>query len=393
MYNQNVAMKVERREKIANSFELGPFRPPSEAYSLLIRATRNCPWNRCRFCGMYKGQKFQLRPVEDIKQDIETMKSVRDSIIELSWRSGYGGRTKDVAAMVLNKPPNQAFYNIALWLYDGGQNAFLQDANSLIMRTNELTEILRFLRETFPDINRITSYGRSKTAAKKTLEELVEIGEAGLSRLHIGLESGSDRVLQFVDKGVTAAEHITGGRKVVESGISLSEYVLLGLGGKEMWQEHAIETARVLNEISPNFIRIRTLSLSERSPMYQDVVNGNFTRITDEEMIEEEKLLIEHLECNSYYVSDHIANLLQEVEGRLPEDKEKMLAAIDRFQSLPPEERTNFRIGRRARIYMYLNELNDSHKHNVVEQIVDRLSKGSHDIDEEVVHKMREGFI
>ena len=384
----------EEEKIVANSFELGPIRPPSEAFSLLIRATRNCPWNRCRFCSVYKEKKFELRPVADIKQDIETMKGVKDKITELAWRSGYGGRAGDVATMILNQPPNQAFYNIALWLYDGGQYAFLQDANSLIMRTNELTEVLRFLKETFPEINRVTSYGRSKTAAKKTLEELVEIHEAGLTRLHIGLESGSDQVLKYTDKGVTAAEHITGGRKVVESGISLSEYVLLGLGGREMWREHAIETARVLNEISPDFIRIRTLHVNDRLPMYADIESGDFTLMTDEEMIEEEKLLIENLdECESNYVSDHIANLLQEIEGRLPEDKEKMLAVIDRFQALSPEERANFRVGRRARIYTYLDELNDSRKHQVVEQIIDRLSQGTQEIDEEVVYKLREGSI
>jgi len=378
---------------MADSFELGPFRPPSEAYSLLIRASRNCPWNRCRFCGMYKGKKFELRPVEEIKQDIEVMKNIRDSIAELAWKSGYGGRLREVAAMVLNKPSSHDFYNIALWMYGGGEYAFLQDANSLIMRTNELTEVLRFLRETFPGINRVTSYGRSKTAAKKTLEELVEIHEAGLNRLHVGLESGYDRLLKYVDKGVTAAEHILGGRKVVESGISLSEYVLLGLGGKEMWREHAVETARVLNEISPDFIRIRTLSVNEGLPMYQDVENGGFVRMTDEEIIEEEKLLIEHLYCNSNYVSDHIANLLQEIEGRLPADRERMLAVIDRFQALPAEERTNFRIGRRAGIYTYLDELHDSRKHMAVEQIIDRLSQGNHQVDEKAVYKMMEGFI
>jgi len=196
-----------------------------------------------------------------------------------------------------------------------------------------------------------------------------------------------------MDKGVTAAEHITGGRKVVESGISLSEYVLLGLGGREMWREHAIETARVLNEISPDFIRIRTLNVSPGLLMHADVESGDFTRTTDEEMIEEERLLIEHLECHSNYVSDHIANLLQEIEGKLPEDKEKMLAVIDRFQALSPEERTNFRIGRRARIYTYLDELNDSRKHQAVEQIIDRLNQGSHEIDEEAVYNLMEGFI
>jgi len=377
---------------VADTFELGPFRPPSEAFSLLLRTTRNCPWNRCRFCGMYKGQKFELRSVEEIERDIEAVKRIYDRILAFAWRSGYGGRLQDAARAVLAKPPDQYHYNVALWLYGGGQNVFLQDANSLIMRTHELTEVLRFLKETLPQVTRITSYGRSKTAAKKTLEELTEIGEAGLSRLHIGLESGSDTVLKLMDKGVTAADHIAGGRNVVESGISLSEYVLLGLGGRGLWREHAVETGRVLSEINPGFIRIRTLSVSPMLPMYAGVEDGSYVIENDEEMVEELKLLIESLDCDSNFVSDHINNLLQEVEGKLPGDKQKMLATIERFQALPAAERLNFRIGRRARIYTQLDELNDTRKHGVVEQIIQKLTEGDHDGDEYAVDRLLEGY-
>jgi len=239
-------------KQLPHSFELGPIRPPSEAYSLLIRVTRNCPWNRCKFCHTYKGEKFQLRSVEEVKQDIKAAKVIQDEIKELSWKFGYGGRVKEVASMILNNPQNQAYYNVALWLYASGESAFLQDANSLIMRTNELAEVIRFLKQTLPSINRVTSYARSKTAAKKKLEELIELHEAGLSRLHIGLESGYDPLLQYMDKGVTATEHIEGGRKVIASGISLCEYAVLGLGGRRMWREHATQTARVLSELPPS---------------------------------------------------------------------------------------------------------------------------------------------
>ena len=295
--------------------------------------------------------------------------------------------------MVLNNPPNEAVYNIALWLYAGGESVFLQDANSLIMRTNELAEVIRFLREIFPDIKRITSYGRSKTAAKKKLDELIELGEAGLSRLHIGLESGYDPLLQYMDKGVTAAEQIKGGRNIVESGISLSEYVILGLGGKGMWREHATQTARVLNEIDPDFIRVRTLTINNGMPLHDEVENGNFIRATDEEILEEERLLIEHLECHSNYVSDHISNLLQEIEGKLPQDKRKMLASIDRFQALPSEERTNFRIGRRFGIYNHLDDLFDLPRRQAVEKVLHRLSQGSNQVDDKTIYTLMEGFI
>jgi biotin synthase-like enzyme len=377
----------------ADSFELGPIRPPSEAYSLLIRVTRNCPWNRCKFCPTYKGKKFELRSVEEIKQDILTVKAIQDKLKEISWKSGYGGRVEEAAQAILNNPPNEAFFNVALWLYYGGASAFLQDANSLIMRTNELVEVISFLKQTLPTITRVTSYGRSKTAAKKRLEELIELREAGLSRLHIGLESGYDPVLEYMDKGVTAAEHIKGGKNIVESGISLSEYVVLGLGGKGMWQEHATQTAKVLNQIDPDFIRVRTLTIKPGMPLYDEVKNGNFIRETDEEIIEEEKIFIENLDCQSNFVSDHITNLLQETEGKLPEDKEKMLAIIARFQSLSPEEKQNFKLGRRLGIYERLDELDNSLKHNTVEQAIQKLSHNGNQVDEETIYSLMERFI
>lgn len=377
---------------MAHSFEVGPFRPPSEAYSLLIRVTMNCPWNRCKFCSLYKGQRFQLRPVAEIKQDILAIKAIQDRIKEISWKSGYGNNLRDVVAMVLSNQLDQAAHNVALWMYAGGENVFLQDANTLIMKTDELVEVIRFLKETLPSIKRITSYGRSKTAAKKKLEELVSLHEAGLSRLHIGLESGYDPLLQFMDKGVTAAEHVTGGRKVVESGISLCEYVLLGLGGREMWREHALETAKVLNEIDPDFIRVRTLAIKKEMPLYDEVENGNFTRAKDEEIIEEEKLLIEHLDCHSNYVSDHITNLLPEIEGKLPQDKGKMLATIDRFQGLPPEERANFILGRRMGIYQKLDDLDSLSKHQLVEQAMCKLKQGDNGVNK-TIYTLMENFI
>jgi len=376
-----------------DSFELGPIRPPSEAYSLLIRVTKNCPWNRCQFCHIYKGKKFELRSVEEIKQDISTAKAIQDRLKETSWKAGYGGRVEEVATAILNNPPNEAHFNVALWLYYGGTSAFLQDANTLIMRTPELVEVIKFLKQTLPSITQVTSYGRSKTAAKKKLEELIELRQAGLSRLHIGLESGYDPLLQYMDKGVTAADHIKGGRKVVKSGISLCEYVLLGLGGKRMWREHALETAKVLSQIDPDFIRVRTLTIKQGMPLYDEIKNGNFIRATDEEIVEEEKLLIEHLDCHAHFVSDHITNLLQEIEGKLPEDKEKMLAAIARFQSLSPEERHNFRVGRRVGIYNQLEDLDNSRKHSLVEHAIQKLGNDGNQADDETIYSLMERFI
>jgi biotin synthase-like enzyme len=376
-----------------DSFQLGPIRPPSEAYSLLIRATKNCSWNRCKFCHIYKGQRFELRPVEEIKKDILAAEAIQNGLKALAWKSGFGGSLEAVAAAVLQNPPNEAYFNVAMWLYHGGTSAFLQDANTLIMRTPDLAEIIKFLKETLPSITQVTSYARSKTAAKKKLEELKALHEAGLSRLHIGLESGYDPLLEYMDKGVTAADHIKGGKNVVASGISLCEYVVLGLGGKKMWREHAVETARVLNQIDPAFIRVRTLTVKEGMPLYQEVQNGSFVRSSDEEIVEEEKLLIENLDCNSYFVSDHITNLLQEIEGKLPDDKDKMLAAIARFQSLSPEERHNFRVGRRVGIYSQLADMADEQKHKLAEHAIAKLSDDGKKVSDETIYFLMERFI
>jgi hypothetical protein len=380
---------MEKQPVNSASYELGPYRPPSEAYSLLLRLTRNCPWNRCRFCEMYKGQKFELRTVEDIKRDILTVEQIRDEIAELA-KTEYGNDLRKAAAVVLGDPPDYVRQNVALWLYKGGQNVFLQDANSLVMPTADLVAVLNFLKEHLPSVNRITSYCRAKTAALKKPEELKAIHAAGLTRLHIGLESGSDTILKMIDKGVTSAEEIEGGRKVVAAGISLSEYYLLGIGGKALWREQAVESARVLNAINPDFIRVRTLSVNERLLMWQDVQNGAFIRTTDEEMMEELKLFIQNLDCRATFISDHVGNLLQELEGKLPEDKSKLLSIIARFQALSPQERQVYRIGRRTGYYHGLDDLADPGQRRVIEQMIEKFSNGSGQVDEQIVYKMRE---
>jgi len=249
-------------------YELGPIRPPSEAHSLLIRVTRNCPWNRCTFCSTYKGTRFELRSVDEVKRDIVAAKAVAERIRVIGEDTGS---LADAASMAYRAAPDDCTRNTALWLYAGGTSAFLQDADSLIGRTPQLVEIISFLKETFPSLNRITSYCRSKTAARKSSEELLSLRDAGLSRAHVGLESGCDEVLAYMDKGVTAKDHVVGGKKIVESGISLSEYVMPGLGGRRWRSRHAADTASVLNEINPDFIRLRSISVRAGMPLYGQV--------------------------------------------------------------------------------------------------------------------------
>ncbi|MBL7061767.1 MAG: radical SAM protein [Dehalococcoidia bacterium] len=382
-------------DKLADySFELGPIRPPSEAYSLLIRVTRNCPWNRCQFCPVYKGQKFELRPAEDVIRDIETAKAIADEIKELARRMGDGGRLRDVAAAIYNGyQHNASIRNVALWLWAGGKSAFLQDANTLIMRTPDLVRVISFLKQSFPELNRITSYARSKTAAKKSLEELKELKDAGLSRLHIGMESGSNLVLSYMEKGVTAEEHIAGGKKVKGAGISLCEYVMPGLGGRKMSSDHVIGTAAVLNETDPDYIRLRTLYVRQDMPLWSKLEAGDFELQTEDEVVEEIGKLIEKLEATSELKSDHILNLLPEVEGKFPEAKPACLATINRYLALPPEERLNFRLGRRTGYYEKLDDLYDANRHQKVDEAIKHITSETTDSVDETIYRIKSGFM
>jgi len=379
------------------SYEQGPIRPPSEAKSLLIRVTRNCPWNKCAFCHTYRGTKFQMRKVEDVKKDITTAREIADKIRELSWKMGQGG---EISEYVVNHIYHEggsfddSYRSVAAWLYFGGTSVFLQDANTIIMKTADLIEVISFIKEQFPTVNRITSYCRSKTACRKSVEEFKQLKEAGLSRIHIGLESGYDPVLKFIDKGVTAEEHVKGGRNIVESGISLSEYVIPGLGGEKWSMEHAKETAKVLNRINPDYIRLRSLQVRRNTELYKMREEGKFKKLSDEDVVKEIRLCIENLDgIQSRIVSDHILNLLEELEGKLPEDKEKLLGIIDRYFALPEDDRIIYRIGRRRGIYRRLDDLSDMRVYQTLKTIVDEYKKEGVGALDRDLYKIMHSFI
>ncbi len=344
-------------------FEIGPIRPPSEAYSLLVRFTRNCPWNKCEFCHLYKGRKFEKRSLAEIKRDIDTIKAISDEIVALSWKEGHDGKISERFAerIFSGQAFNECFRSVAVWLYFGAKHVFIQDANSLVMKSDELIEALRYLKESFPTIDRITSYARSQTLAQLwSVEELKRLNAAGLTRLHLGMETGFDFLLKYMRKGVTKEQHIAAGRMVKEAGIELSEYVVCGLGGRTWWREHALETADALNKINPDFIRFRTLKVVKGMLLYKKIESGDFLLPFDEEILKEIRLLIEHLDgITSCIKSDHILNLLEEIDGKLPEDKQKILNLIDRYFALADEDRLVYRMGRRAGIYRSLNDLSD----------------------------------
>jgi radical SAM superfamily enzyme YgiQ (UPF0313 family) len=378
-------------------FEQGPIRPPSEATSLLIRLNRNCPWNKCTFCPVYKGTRFSLRDTDDIIGDIDVMAQMADAVRALSWKMGLGGDVnRQVAERVFSGAlgPGEQIKYIAFWLYHGGTSAFLQDANSLVMKPAEVIRVLEHLKRTFPHIERVTTYARAATVAKLSPDELSDMRSAGLTRVHIGLESGSDEVLSLVRKGATQKQQIDGGRKVVEAGLELSEYIMPGLGGKRLTTEHARETAHALSAINPHFIRIRSFHAHRIMPIYEDVLSGDFELLTDDETVGEIRRIIEGLDgIESAVVSDHILNLLEEVEGRLPDESEAMLSVIDRYQGMDDDDRLLFRIGRRAGFLRSLDDLERVENRERALRIKRRLSESAEEDLDDAVRGLMNGYI
>jgi len=338
-------MTMDVEEQPTDHFETGPIRPPSEAGSYLLRLTRNCPWNRCEFCRTYKRHEFSLRSVEEIEADIEAMARIRDRLRD----AGFTARPREAVARGLVRTNEE--YVVANVLAHGGRTAFLQDADSLVMKPDRVRRVLAFFRERFPEVERITTYARSRTVARLSVEDLRSYGAQGLTRIHVGMESGHDPLLDLIAKGATAEIHIRAGSKVREAGLELSEYVMPGLGGREMSRGHALDTARVLNAVDPHFIRFRTLCLGPKLPLWQHFhgPEARLTRQTDAEVVAEIRLFLSALDgIGSRVVSDHILNLLGDLEGQLPGDRERLLARCDAFLALDAGEQRLFQAGRRA---------------------------------------------
>ncbi len=274
------------------------YRPPSEAGSLLIQATIGCPHNKCTFCNMYKDVKFRIRPVNDIKEDL------------LAARNYYG---------------------------EFIESLFFPDGNTIVMRTNQLVEIFEYAGELFPHLSRITVYGSSRFVNKKSPDDLQRLYQAGLRRVHTGMESGDDITLARICKGTTSQEIIAAGNKLKEAGIQVSEYYLTGIGGLARTREHAVNSAKTLNQFSPDFIRIRTLVPYPDAPLYEDYSNGSFQLLTAHQALQEIRLLIDNLECkNSVLLSDHMANYAN-VNGLIPRDKAVMIKELDELLAYPAD--------------------------------------------------------
>ena len=281
-------------------YDFPPYRPPNEAASALIRITKGCPWNKCMFCFMYKSIPFKMKSLNEALKDIQRARQI----------------------------------------YRDKEAIFLGDSDNLVHQ--DLPAIVASIRETFPEAKRITAYARAKTLVRKKMEFLVAVRRAGLNRLHIGLESGDAIVLERIRKGASPEEMVEAGRKAKKAGFEVSFYVLSGAGGKDRWKEHTMNSAAVLNEIGPDFIRLRTLTLQPGTSLQEKKIRGEFTITPPLERINEVKLFVEKLKVsNCYLASDHLTNYLwadkriiyRGVAGILPDEKLAILNTLNRVIS------------------------------------------------------------
>jgi radical SAM superfamily enzyme YgiQ (UPF0313 family) len=266
------------------------FRPPSEGQSLLLQATIGCSNNTCTFCGSNLIKKFGIRPLEEIEEDI------------LEARSLYGEEIRRV---------------------------FLLDGNALCMKTEDLIEILNLLYAVFPNLERVGVYACAADALRKSEEDLRELHKTGLKIAYLGVESGDDVILERVHKGVNAEQTIEGCKKIMNSEITLSVTIILGLGGRERWKENATETAKLLNHVDPPYVGALTLMVVPGTPLQREVQEGKFQILNSQEILQEMRLLVENLELtNCVFRSNHASNYLP-LGGTLPKDKKDLLEVID----------------------------------------------------------------
>jgi radical SAM superfamily enzyme YgiQ (UPF0313 family) len=260
---------------------------------------------------MYKQDRFERRPVEDIIADIEAAAK---------------------------------FYSYS------APTIFLGDSNSLILEAGTLERILAHIYKKFPKVRRVTSYARARTLRKMSMEDLRRLRKAGLTRLHIGLETGDPKLLKAIRKGATPDQMVAGCSRAKAAGFEVSLYVLAGIGGEDKWQQHADGTAEVLNRINPDFIRIRTYVPKPVSDLWEKVQTGEFKLASPETILQEQQRLIERLDVTSEYLSDHISNYVP-VNGKLPEDKAHMLATVTQaLEDLSGSERFRRNLERKRRL-------------------------------------------
>jgi radical SAM superfamily enzyme YgiQ (UPF0313 family) len=271
------------------AYERMIIRPPSEAESFLLPVTIGCSHNKCTFCCTYIGVKFRIRPLEDIKRDIDRV------------AQGYSWSVRRV---------------------------FLEDGDALICPQRRLVEVLKHINKRFPYLDRIGTYATPQAALIKSVDELKELNRLGLTIAYMGVETGDEKLLLKIKKGSTYDQIVEAGRKIKEAGITLSVTVILGLGGVEGGQNHALGTAKILSDIDPDFAGALTLMLVPGTPLHKDWEEGRFSLISPFQSLEELKIIIENSNfTNCFFTANHASNYLP-IKVRLPEQKAAVLKMI-----------------------------------------------------------------
>ena len=346
------------------AFEQGPIRPPSEAHSLLVRVIRNCTWNRCTFCPVYKGSPSSLRPLEDVLADVEAMAAAAEVLEE-----------RGVAAIHDGLAPQEA-YQVALFLRGGGRTVFLQDADPCAVKPEKLAAVIHRVRDRFPSVERVTTYGRASTLARRTAQQLALLVEAGLTRVHLGLESGADEVLMAIDKGCSSGDLIAAGENVVGAGLELCFYLMPGLGGRRASAAHVAGSARVIRAVAaaapaerPLVVRLRTAAVVPGTPLAEREAAGEFVLPDDVEVAQELRDLLGQLgDARLELRSDHALNLLPGLEGSLPADRGRLIAMLDEFLVLSRDEQARYAVGARLGIYRALDDRLDARRCATLDQ-------------------------
>lgn len=267
------------------------YRPPSEAYSLLVQVTIGCSHNKCTFCNMFKAKQFKVRKIEEVLEDLQ-------------WARDH---------------------------YKKVERIFLCDGDALCLANHKLLTILSFIRDKFPECERVTTYGRATDILRKSDEELRELKENGLEMVYIGAESGSQKILDMVNKGETREQLIEGVQKLEAAGIMASVTFINGLAGPELWEEHAVETGTMISEMNASYVSLLTLMLEPPAPLLEDYRQGKFKLLTPEEVLAETCLMLKHARPSKPCVfrSNHASNYVS-LRGNLPFDNERMIDSLKR---------------------------------------------------------------
>lgn len=285
-------------------YDMPLYRPPSEAYSLIIQVTLGCSHNKCTFCSMYKSKKFKIKPLEVIKNEIDIFRRY----------------------------------------YKHVERIFLADGDALIIPMEKLRDIILYIKEVFPECERITMYGSPKSIEKKSDDELKELRKLGVKMIYLGLESGSNEVLEDIKKGFSSEQLIKVGRKVKKSGIKLSATVIAGLGGTKKTHQHAVDTGKMLGAISPDYVGVLSLMVEPNTELYDLLKAGEFTILEDKAVLQEIKEMIKNIDANEKIVfrSNHASNYAN-LKGVLSDDKQRLIDEIDYYLSNQKLKREEYR--------------------------------------------------